>query len=102
MAFSVQMPALGESVTEGTVTRWLKQEGDTVERDTVVPAGCRRTVSGRFLLDPRGAKTVVRGVEQVFWDAGWLRANLPDEIAKTGANTIRLLPYITRMPPNGD
>jgi len=31
MAFSVQMPALGESVTEGTVTRWLKQEGDRVE-----------------------------------------------------------------------
>jgi 2-oxoglutarate dehydrogenase E2 component (dihydrolipoamide succinyltransferase) len=33
MAFTVQMPALGESVTEGTVTRWLKQEGDTVEVD---------------------------------------------------------------------
>src|SRR3954453_10887607 len=33
MATSVQMPALGESVTEGTVTRWLKQEGDTVELD---------------------------------------------------------------------
>ncbi|MDI3313748.1 MAG: 2-oxoglutarate dehydrogenase, E2 component, dihydrolipoamide succinyltransferase [Mycobacterium sp.] len=33
MAFSVQMPALGESVTEGTVTRWLKQEGDRVELD---------------------------------------------------------------------
>jgi pyruvate dehydrogenase E2 component (dihydrolipoamide acetyltransferase) len=33
MAVSVQMPALGESVTEGTVTRWLKQEGDTVEAD---------------------------------------------------------------------
>ena len=33
MAFSVQMPALGESVTEGTVTRWLKQEGDQVEVD---------------------------------------------------------------------
>jgi pyruvate dehydrogenase E2 component (dihydrolipoyllysine-residue acetyltransferase) len=33
MAFSVQMPALGESVTEGTVTRWLKQEGDAVEID---------------------------------------------------------------------
>ncbi|WP_018683027.1 2-oxoglutarate dehydrogenase, E2 component, dihydrolipoamide succinyltransferase [Actinokineospora enzanensis] len=33
MAFSVEMPALGESVTEGTVTRWLKQEGDTVEVD---------------------------------------------------------------------
>ncbi|WP_304451096.1 2-oxoglutarate dehydrogenase, E2 component, dihydrolipoamide succinyltransferase [Nocardiopsis sp. YSL2] len=30
---SVTMPALGESVTEGTVTQWLKSEGDTVEVD---------------------------------------------------------------------
>ena len=30
---SVTMPALGESVTEGTVTRWLKQEGEQVETD---------------------------------------------------------------------
>ena len=30
---TVTMPALGESVTEGTVTRWLKQEGDDVEVD---------------------------------------------------------------------
>ncbi len=33
MAFTVQMPALGECVTEGTVTRWLKQVGDGVEVD---------------------------------------------------------------------
>ncbi|HEY6595150.1 MAG TPA: biotin/lipoyl-containing protein, partial [Asanoa sp.] len=33
MTVSVTMPRLGESVTEGTVTRWLKQEGDTVEAD---------------------------------------------------------------------
>ncbi|MGO2042796.1 MAG: biotin/lipoyl-containing protein, partial [Cellulosimicrobium funkei] len=30
MSENVQMPALGESVTEGTVTRWLKSVGDTV------------------------------------------------------------------------
>jgi 2-oxoglutarate dehydrogenase E2 component (dihydrolipoamide succinyltransferase) len=30
---AVTLPALGESVTEGTVTRWLKQVGDTVETD---------------------------------------------------------------------
>ena len=30
---TVTMPALGESVTEGTVTRWLKAEGDQVEVD---------------------------------------------------------------------
>ncbi len=33
MAVSVTMPALGESVTEGTVTRWLKKEGERVEVD---------------------------------------------------------------------
>jgi pyruvate dehydrogenase E2 component (dihydrolipoyllysine-residue acetyltransferase) len=33
MPTTVTMPALGESVTEGTVTRWLKQEGDQVEVD---------------------------------------------------------------------
>jgi len=33
MSTSVVLPALGESVTEGTVTRWLKQVGDTVAVD---------------------------------------------------------------------
>ena len=33
MSTSVTLPALGESVTEGTVTRWLKQVGDAVEAD---------------------------------------------------------------------
>src|ERR687890_1248838 len=33
MPVSVTMPRLGESVTEGTVTRWLKQEGERVEAD---------------------------------------------------------------------
>ncbi|WP_433794104.1 2-oxoglutarate dehydrogenase, E2 component, dihydrolipoamide succinyltransferase [Actinoplanes sp. CA-252034] len=33
MPTSVTMPRLGESVTEGTVTRWLKQEGERVEAD---------------------------------------------------------------------
>ena len=33
MANSVEMPELGESVTEGTITQWLKSVGDTVEVD---------------------------------------------------------------------
>ena len=33
MSTSVVLPALGESVTEGTVTRWLKQVGDTIQED---------------------------------------------------------------------
>ncbi|MFZ0324841.1 MAG: 2-oxoglutarate dehydrogenase, E2 component, dihydrolipoamide succinyltransferase [Actinomycetes bacterium] len=33
MSVSVTMPQLGESVTEGTITRWLKKEGDDVAAD---------------------------------------------------------------------
>ena len=33
MSTDVTLPALGESVTEGTVTRWLKQVGDTITAD---------------------------------------------------------------------
>jgi len=33
MATPVKLPELGESITEGTITRWLKQEGDRVEAD---------------------------------------------------------------------
>ena len=33
MTTTVSMPQLGESVTEGTVTRWLKQVGDTITAD---------------------------------------------------------------------
>jgi pyruvate dehydrogenase E2 component (dihydrolipoamide acetyltransferase) len=33
MATPVTMPQLGETVVEGTITKWLKKEGETVERD---------------------------------------------------------------------
>ena len=38
MSENVVLPALGESVTEGTVTRWLKKVGDTVAGEPVAPA----------------------------------------------------------------
>ena len=36
MATEVVMPQMGESITEGTITKWLKQVGDTVERDEMI------------------------------------------------------------------
>ena len=33
MATPVTMPQLGETVVEGTITKWLKQEGESVDRD---------------------------------------------------------------------
>ena len=31
--FKVQMPKMGESVQEATITKWFVKEGDTVEED---------------------------------------------------------------------
>ena len=36
MATEIKMPQLGESVVEGTITRWLKQEGDTIQEDELL------------------------------------------------------------------
>jgi len=36
MAFEVRIPTLGESVTEGVIVRWLKQDGEAVARDEVL------------------------------------------------------------------
>ena len=33
MSIEIKVPALGESVTEATIARWLKNEGDAVKRD---------------------------------------------------------------------
>src|SRR5258708_10800910 len=33
MATNVVMPKMGESITEGTILRWLKKPGDTVKKD---------------------------------------------------------------------
>ena len=71
------MPALGESVTEGTVTRWLKAEGDQVEVDepllevstdkvdTEIPSPVAGTVSkllvGEDETVPVGAELAVIG-----------------------------------------
>ena len=36
MAVDIVIPALGESITEGTILRWLKNAGEAVERDEIV------------------------------------------------------------------
>jgi mannan endo-1,4-beta-mannosidase len=56
---------------------------------------------GRFLFDPCGTKVVVRGVEQMFWATTFISPSFVDEIAKTGANTIRILPQISPPTPDG-
>src|SRR6476619_2010019 len=36
MSVEVVMPQMGESITEGTVSKWLKQVGDKIEKDEAI------------------------------------------------------------------
>jgi 2-oxoglutarate dehydrogenase dihydrolipoamide succinyltransferase (E2 component) len=68
MPTTITMPQLGESVAEGTVGRWLKQEGDTIKRDDSlveiitdkVTAELPSPVSGRLVKILVGEDQTVR------------------------------------------
>src|ERR1700749_1642758 len=59
MSVSVSMPQLGESVTEGTVTRWLKKEGERVEADEALLEGATDKVDTEI---PSPAAGVLREI----------------------------------------
>lgn len=80
MTHKVIMPLLGETMEEGTITRWLKKEGDRVER-------------GEPLLEVETDKANLE-VESFF--TGYLRKILLEEgeTAKAG----EVIAYITDSP----
>jgi mannan endo-1,4-beta-mannosidase len=67
-----------------------------------VTNGATYRTNGRFLVDPGGSRVVVRGAEQVFWDATWLSTSFVAEVGRSGANTVRILPYYLRATPTGE
>jgi len=97
MATTIKMPQLGESVTEGTIERWLVKEGDTVEQydplfevvtdkvNAEVPAEIAGTISK--ILVPDG-ETVAVGTPVAEIDAdGAGAADAPAEDAAPAAET---------------
>lgn len=59
-------------------------------------------VVGKDLQDPNGATVEIRGLEQSMWNAGWLAPSMISDIGRTGANTVRILPYYTLNTPTGE
>jgi pyruvate/2-oxoglutarate dehydrogenase complex dihydrolipoamide acyltransferase (E2) component len=60
MAIPIVMPQLGESVAEGTVLEWLKQEGDRVEKDEPILAISTEKVDAEI---PAPASGVLTGIK---------------------------------------
>ncbi|MEJ4113354.1 2-oxoglutarate dehydrogenase, E2 component, dihydrolipoamide succinyltransferase [Corynebacterium kroppenstedtii] len=79
MAFSVEMPELGESVTEGTVTTWLKSVGDTVEVDEPLLEVSTDKVDTEIPSPVAGVLTKIIANEDETVEVGAIIAEIGDE-----------------------
>jgi len=101
MTFSLTMPALGESVTEGTVTRWLKAEGDhitideplleisTDKVDTEIPSPVTGTLV-RIIVGVDG--TVEVGAELAVIDDGVQSSSTPVNSTRVNSTPVKETP----------
>ncbi|GAA3617566.1 2-oxoglutarate dehydrogenase, E2 component, dihydrolipoamide succinyltransferase [Microlunatus ginsengisoli] len=79
MSTSVTLPALGESVTEGTVTRWLKQVGDTVEADEPLLEVSTDKVDTEIPAPTSGVLLEIKAAEDETVEVGAVLAVIGDE-----------------------
>ncbi len=79
MAHSVEMPELGESVTEGTVTQWLKKVGDTVAVDEPLLEVSTDKVDTEIPSPAAGVLLKILADEDDTVDVGTVIAEIGDE-----------------------
>jgi pyruvate dehydrogenase E2 component (dihydrolipoyllysine-residue acetyltransferase) len=98
MPVSVSMPQLGESVTEGTVTRWLKKEGERVEADEPLLEVSTDKVDTEI---PSPVSGILRGITVAEDETVAVGAELAviDEIADTGAAPAAAAAAAPAAPP---
>ena len=99
MTFSVTMPALGESVSEGTVTRWLKNEGDMVAVDEPLLEVSTDKVDTEIPSPVAGVLSkIVVGVDQTVAVGAELAVIATDSAAATPAPVIQTPAPIAEAP----
>ncbi len=77
----VTMPQLGETVTEGTITKWFKKIGDTVERDELLFEVSTDKVDSEVTSPAAGVLTEIRVNEGATVDVGSVLAIISDGAA---------------------
>ena len=85
MATSVVMPQLGESVTEGTVTRWLKQVGEHVEADEPLLEVSTDKVDTEIPSPASGYLVAISAAEDDVVEVGGMLATIGDSPVTTPA-----------------
>src|SRR5665647_2281077 len=102
MSDSVQMPALGESVTEGTVTRWLKQVGDPVAVDEPLLEVSTDKVDTEIPSPVAGTLLEIRAVEDDVVQVGAILAMVgeADEAGVIAPAPVGEPPVTVQAPPS--
>src|SRR5436189_6037813 len=84
MATEVTLPALGESVTEGTVTQWLKSVGDTVAVDEPLLEVSTDKVDTEIPSPVAGTLLEIKAAEDETVEGGAVLAVIGDEGESAG------------------
>ena len=87
MSTDVTLPALGESVTEGTVSRWLKQVGDQVETDEALLEISTDKVDTEIPSPTSGVLLEIKVAEDDTVEVGAVLAVIGDESESTGSDS---------------
>ena len=98
MAQSVAMPALGESVTEGTVTKWLKNVGDTVTLDEPLLEVSTDKVDTEIPSPVAGVLTKILVPEDETVDVGTILAEVGDASEVNAAPPAPAVPAVPELP----
>ncbi|WP_297724404.1 biotin/lipoyl-containing protein [uncultured Mobiluncus sp.] len=98
MAQSVAMPALGESVTEGTVTKWLKNVGDAVALDEPLLEVSTDKVDTEIPSPVAGVLTKILVPEDETVDVGTILAEVGDASEVSAASTAPAAPAVPSLP----
>jgi len=99
MATNVTMPQLGESVTEGTVTRWLKNVGDVIKVDEAIVEVSTDKVDTEIPSPVAGVLLEIKAAQDSVIAVGAVMAVIGEANGATQSATKPVAPVVQTPPP---
>ena len=99
MATNVTMPQLGESVTEGTVTRWLKNVGDVIKVDEAIVEVSTDKVDTEIPSPVAGVLLEIKAAQDSVIPVGGVMAVIGEAGSATPSAPAPVAPPVVKTPP---
>ena len=99
MATNVTMPQLGESVTEGTVTRWLKNVGDVIKVDEAIVEVSTDKVDTEIPSPVAGVLLEIKAAQDSVIPVGGVMAVIGEAGSATPSAPAPVVPPVVKTPP---